>query len=108
MSVYIIAEFIIHTRASYDKYDALFMDVFEQFDGEVLSVDEEPTVLEGEWASTRSVLITFPSEKSAMAWMVSEAYQDIAKHRLAGSTGRVRMVKAFDAEAFTARQGAIG
>lgn len=93
MSIYIIAEFHIHTRAEYDKYDALFMDVFDQYNGELLSVDESPTVLEGEWTSTRSVLITFPSKADAMAWMTSPEYIKIAKHRLAGSTGRVRLVE---------------
>ena len=93
MSVYIIAEFDIHTRERYDMYDALFMDVFDKFDGKMLSVDEAPRVLEGEWTSTRSVLIAFPSEESAFAWMSSPAYQEIAKHHLAGSTGRARLVK---------------
>jgi len=94
MTVYIIAEFDIHTREKYDQYDALFMDVFDQFDGKVLSVDEAPLALEGDWTSTRSVLIEFPSQESAFAWMQSRAYQEIAKHRLAGSTGRARLVKA--------------
>lgn len=98
MAVYIIAEFYIHTREAYDRYDALFMDVFDKFDGEMLSVDEEPTVLEGDWESTRSVLIKFPSEQSARAWMQSEAYGAIVSHRLEGSTGRARMVKAFSPE----------
>ena len=96
MTVYIIAEFKIHTREAYDRYDDLFMDVFEKFDGTLFSVDEDPRVLEGEWTSTRSVLISFPSEESASAWMLSEAYQDIAKHRLEGSTGRARLVKAYE------------
>lgn len=93
MTVYIIAEFHIHDRDAYNAYDALFMDVFEAHDGTLLSVDEAPRVLEGEWSSTRSVLMSFPNEEAAFAWMGSPAYQEIAKHRLAGSTGRARMVK---------------
>ena len=93
MTVYIIAEFHIHAREKYDVYDALFMDVFEKFDGKILSVDEAPRVLEGPWESTRSVLLEFPSEESAFAWMGSPAYQEIAQHRLAGSTGRARLVR---------------
>ncbi len=96
MSVYIIAEFQIHDRSEYDKYDAGFMDVFEQYDGRLLSVDEQPTVLEGDWLSTRSVLIEFPSEDGAMAWMTSAAYKAIVGHRLAGSTGRARLVKSIE------------
>jgi uncharacterized protein (DUF1330 family) len=92
MSIYIIAEFHIHTRSEYDKYDELFMDVFDNYNGKLLSVDEAPTVLEGEWASTRSVLIEFPSKTDAMVWMTCKEYIEIARHRLAGSTGRVRLV----------------
>ena len=86
MTVYIISQLAIHDRAQYDLYESQFMDVFNQFDGKLLSVDEEPRVLGGEWTATRSVLIEFPSKQSAFAWMTSEAYQKISKHREAGST----------------------
>ncbi|MEO1043985.1 MAG: DUF1330 domain-containing protein [Pseudomonadota bacterium] len=99
MTVYIITRLNIHDRDSYDRYQDGFMEVFEKFDGTLLSVDEEPTVLQGEFAATRSVLIEFPSRKQAMAWMTSPEYQAIAKHRIAGSTGDTIMVKALDPEA---------
>lgn len=98
MTVYIIAQFKIHDRAGYDRYEAGFMEVFEEYDGAVLSVDEEPDVLQGEWTATRCVLIEFPSKESALAWMTSDAYQAIAADRLAASTGTAIMVKKIDAE----------
>jgi uncharacterized protein (DUF1330 family) len=93
MSVYIIARFKIHDRSEYDKYSAGFSDVFKRFDGKMLSVDEDPMVLAGEWDDTRSVIIEFPSEKSALAWMTSDDYEVIAKHRNAGSTVNSILVK---------------
>ena len=93
MTVYIIARFKIHDRAGYDRYEENFMEVFEPFGGTMLSVDEEPVVLQGEFDFTRSVLIEFPSPEAAMAWMSSPAYQDIAKHRLEASVGNAIMVK---------------
>jgi uncharacterized protein (DUF1330 family) len=95
MSVYIIARFKIHDRSEYDRYLAGFPAVFQQFDGTLLSSDEEPMVLAGEWDDTRSVIIEFPSEDSALKWMNSEAYQSIAKHRNAGSTANSILVKGF-------------
>ena len=86
MSVYIIARFKIHDRSEYDKYSAGFSEVFKKFEGKMLSVDEDPTVLAGDWNDTRSVIIEFPSKESALAWMTSYDYQAIAKHRNAGST----------------------
>ena len=96
MSVYLISRFKIHDRAAYDRYEQNFMPVFEKYDGTILSVDEEPRVLQGEWDYTRSVLIEFPSKESAFAWMMSPEYQEIAKDRLAGSEGQSIMVKGFE------------
>ena len=80
MSVYIIARFKIHDRGEYDKYSAGFSEVFKKFDGTMLSVDEAPMVLAGDWDDTRSVIIEFPSKESALAWITSYDYQAIAKH----------------------------
>ena len=96
MSVYIIARFKIHDRSQYDKYSAGFLEVFEKFDGKMLSVDENPTVLMGDWDDTRSVIIEFPSKKSALAWMTSDDYQAIAKHRDAGSTASSILVEGLE------------
>ena len=93
MSVYIIARFNIHDRSEYDKYSAGFLEVFEKFDGKMLSVDEDPMVLAGAWDDTRSVIIEFPSKESALAWLTSDDYQAIARHRNAGSTANSVVVE---------------
>tara|TARA_B110000238_G_C15881121_1_gene333524 strand:- start:133 stop:423 length:291 start_codon:yes stop_codon:yes gene_type:complete len=93
MSVYIIARFNIHDRSEYDKYSAGFLEVFEKFDGKMLSVDEDPMVLAGAWDDTRSVIIEFPSKESALAWLTSDDYQAIARHRNAGSTANSVLVE---------------
>lgn len=49
MTVYIIAKFTIHDRSEYDLYESGFAEVFAKFDGKMLSVDEEPLVLSGDW-----------------------------------------------------------
>jgi uncharacterized protein (DUF1330 family) len=96
MSVYIIARFKIHDRSQYDKYSAGFSEVFKKFDGKMLSVDENPTLLMGDWDDTRSVIIEFPSKKSALAWMTSDDYQAIAKYRDAGSTASSILVNGLE------------
>ena len=96
MSVYIIARFKIHDRSEYDKYSAGFSEVFQKFDGKMLSVDEDPTVLSGDWDDTRSVITEFPSKESAEACMTSDDYQAIAKHRNAGSTVNSILVKGLE------------
>lgn len=96
MTVYMIAQLTIHDRERYNQYQDGFAEVFAQFDGKMLSIDEEPMVLEGEFTATRSVLIEFPSKEHAMAWASSPQYQAIAKHRLAASTANSIMVQAYD------------
>ncbi|MFT5136123.1 MAG: hypothetical protein ACI8XV_001152 [Arenicella sp.] len=93
MAVYILSRLTIHDRVEYAKYEEQFDGVFSKFDGKLLSVDEEPLVLAGEWEATRSVLIEFPSKEAAFAWMQSDDYQAISKYRNAGSTLSSILVK---------------
>lgn len=96
MAVYIVSRLTIHDRDEYDQYESGFAEVFEKYDGKMLSVDEEPLVLAGKWEATRSVIIEFPSKKSALTWLMSEEYQHISKHREAGSIANSILVKGFD------------
>ena len=98
MSVYILSRLTIHDRAEYEKYENLFEGVFSRFDGKLLSVDEDPMVIAGEWEATRSVVIEFPSKESAFACMQSDAYAAIAKHRNAGSTLSSILVKSLETD----------
>ena len=96
MTVYIIAKFTIHDRSEYDQYESGFAEVFAKFDGKMLSVDEDPMVLSGDWQATRSVIIEFPPKQSALTWMMSDEYQAIAKHRNAGSTSTSILVNGLE------------
>ena len=98
MAVYILSRLTIHDRDEYAKYESQFDEVFAKFDGSLLSVDEEPLVLAGEWQDTRSVIIEFPSKQAAFAWMQSAEYQRISKHRNAGSTMSSILVKSSAAD----------
>jgi uncharacterized protein (DUF1330 family) len=93
MSVYVIAQLNIHDRTTYAKYGAGFMEIFSKYGGKVLSVDEVPTVLEGEWDFMRTVLLEFESEESANAWYHSQEYQELAQHRYAASRANIVLIK---------------
>ncbi|MEO0367223.1 MAG: DUF1330 domain-containing protein [Pseudomonadota bacterium] len=96
MTVYVISQISIFNREEYDLYASKFMDVFEQFNGKMLSVDDEPKVIAGHFEASRSILIEFPDKEEAYAWMTSPAYQEIAKHRDAGATLNTILVKALN------------
>ena len=96
MPVYMITRLTIHDRAEYDIYADQFMDVFAKYEGKLLSVDEEPQVIGGEWTATRSVLMEFPDKPKLFEWLLSPEYQKIGKHRDAGSTAETIIVKGLD------------
>jgi len=85
MSAYFIANIAIHDEKEYAKYCDAVEDVFRQFNGKYLAIDENPEVLEGQWAYSRLVLIEFPDKASLKAWYHSNAYQAILQMRLAGA-----------------------
>tara|TARA_A100001015_G_scaffold275023_1_gene331922 strand:+ start:125 stop:523 length:399 start_codon:yes stop_codon:yes gene_type:complete len=97
MSVYLIAQINIHNRERYAQYEAGFMEIFAQYGGEMLAVDEAPTVLEGQWPHTRTVLIRFADKVSADAWYKSDAYQQLARHRWEASVADVAILQGVSA-----------
>jgi uncharacterized protein (DUF1330 family) len=100
MTVYAIALLNIADRERYGCYQQGFMEIFSRYSGKLLAVDEAPTVKEGDWPYTRTVLIEFPDAEAFDAWFKSPEYQSLAEHRHAASTGSIALVKKF-----TARDG---
>ena len=77
MSAYIIAKIQIKDREVYARYEEGFMPIFEKYEGELLTVDDAPTVLEGSWPETRTVIARFKDKETALKWYESEEYQEI-------------------------------
>lgn len=97
MTVYLIAQIKIHDPDGYDLYQSKFMEVFSKFDGTILAADFDPEVLEGDWDMDRAILMSFPDRESFFAWIKSEEYQEILKHRVASAKGVFLLAKGFEA-----------
>jgi uncharacterized protein (DUF1330 family) len=82
MSYYFVANIKINDPDEYNKYLEDVDEIFSKYQGEYLSVDSSPVVLEGKWGYTKSVLIKFNSKQDFNDWYYSEAYQRILKFRL--------------------------
>jgi uncharacterized protein (DUF1330 family) len=67
LTVYVIVQLEMTDRAAYDRYQARFFDVFKKFQGRLLSADEKPAVVEGEWDRDKLVLMSFPDETAFRA-----------------------------------------
>ncbi len=82
MAHYFSAQIRINDPEEYDRYLENFDDIFSRHKGEILAVDESPTVLEGKWDYTKTVLIKFPSREDFEDWYFSKDYQQIIRYRL--------------------------
>lgn len=82
MACYFIANISIHDPDEYQKYIDSSEEIFAEYRGEYLAVDNQPSILEGKWDYTRCVLIRFETEQEFNKWYHSEKYQHILKHRL--------------------------
>jgi len=96
MSRFIVAQISIRNRDEYSKYESGFVEIFSKHSGRILSVDEDPRILEGSWPFTRTVLIEFPSEKEAMGWYGSDEYKKLAEHRIASSDANIVLISGYD------------
>ncbi|MCV7400461.1 DUF1330 domain-containing protein [Mycobacterium fragae] len=85
MTVYAIAQLRFTDRAAYDRYQARFMQVFNDYQGTLLAADESPQVIEGQWDREKVVLMSFPDQAAFRRWAESTEYQEISKHRRAGA-----------------------
>jgi len=85
MACYFVAQIRVDDPEEYGKYLDKVDEVFENYNGEYLAVDESPTILEGAWEYTKSVLIRFDSKEDFEAWYYSDDYQHILKYRLKGA-----------------------
>ncbi len=85
MGCYVLAQLKFRDLTAYRRYQAQFSEVMRPFKGWLLVADEAPRLLEGRWAQDKVVLIWFPDEVSFREWESSQAYQRIARDRIAGA-----------------------
>ncbi len=85
MTVYLMVQVKIKNHEAYARYAEAFMPIFDKFNGTMLSADFNPKVLDGNWDKDRVVLMSFPSEEDATAWLTSNEYKTTFEDRKAGA-----------------------
>ena len=96
VSSYFVALINIHDMAQYQEYLSGFDEVFEKYEGQVVSVEDHPRILEGKWPAERTVLIKFPNDKELNRWYQSPEYQRLARHRQAASIASIAIISGRD------------
>jgi uncharacterized protein (DUF1330 family) len=82
MPAYVIGQLDIHNTKTYQAYLNGFMPSFLRHGGELLATSRAETeILEGSWATPRTVIMRFPSVENARAWHNDPDYVELAKIR---------------------------
>ena len=79
--VHFIAHFTVDDADGYHRYEKGFFPVLKPYGAEFVTYDDDVTVLEGERAAGRTVIIRFPSEDVLMEWWNSPEYRELAEIR---------------------------
>jgi uncharacterized protein (DUF1330 family) len=85
-TVHFIAHFTVNDRDGYRVYEKGFFPILKAHGGRFVTYDDEVTVLEGERAEGRTVIIQFESEDALNTWWNSPEYIELAAYRKASTT----------------------
>ena len=84
--VYFIPHITVNDPDGYRQYEKGFFPVLKPYGARFVTYDDNVTVLEGERAEGRTIIIEFPSEEVLMQWWNSPEYAELAKLRHASVT----------------------
>lgn len=96
MTVYVVAQLRFTDQTRYRLYQARFAEAFVGSGGRLLAADESPQVLEGEWPWSKLVMMAFPDEAAARAFLDGPLYREISEHRRAGAQTTALLVQGLD------------
>ena len=89
LPVTIIANFTIEDAAIYRNYEKAFFPILKRHGGSFQTLDDETHTFEGaDPIEGRFVMFHFPNEQAALDWYADPEYQEISKHRRAGTSGK--------------------
>jgi uncharacterized protein (DUF1330 family) len=84
--VHFIAHITVDDVDGYRQYEQGFFQILKPYGARFITFDDQVTVLEGERAAGRTIIIQFPSEDVLLEWWNSPEYVELAKLRRASVT----------------------
>jgi len=84
--VHLIAHFTVDDPVTYRQYEKGIFPTLQAYGGRFITYDDAVTVLEGDHAAGRTVIVEFDSEDACLAWWHSPEYAEIAQHRRDATT----------------------
>ena len=96
MKAYVIFQAEILDAEQYETYKAAAAPNIASAGGRYLVRGGDPVVLEGSPPATRSVILEFPSRKSATEWFQGDDYQAIRELRMNAANASVLLVDGYE------------
>ena len=93
MTVYAIAQGTITDREAFNRYLEKSGPTLQAHGVRLLSIDEQPVVVEGELDHPRTVILACDSEEQFYRWYDSPEYRAARRERATASVGRFILVK---------------
>jgi uncharacterized protein (DUF1330 family) len=93
---YAVVTELIRDAAGYRSYAAQAARTIQQAGGRVIVADDHPTVLEGQWHGSRTVVLEFDSTEAARRWYGSAEYQAIVGLRQAAAESNAVVLSGFE------------
>ena len=93
MSGFAIFNIDIKRPKEYKEYVKKVKPIAESYGGEYIVRGGENTIVEGNWAYPRTVVIKFPSYEKALEWYNSDLYKPVKELRQKNSEGNLIIIK---------------
>lgn len=88
---------VIRDQDTYQDYVRKAVATIKKAGGRIIVVDDNVTVLEGQWHGGRTVVLEFDSVAAAHDWYASPDYQAIIKQRQASTEAGAVILKGVEA-----------
>jgi uncharacterized protein (DUF1330 family) len=96
MNAYLVLDLAIHDLAGFTPYISAIPAFIEKHGGRYIVRGVEPTVMEGDWAPQRVVILEFPSRQHATAFLADPEAQDLFSVRHKTTNSRLILVDGCD------------
>jgi len=93
MSAYFVVDVEVTDLAGYDEYRGQVAPTIEKYGGKFVVRGGSPVTIEGDWQSSRIVIIEFADADSFHRWYDSEEYTPLKQLRFKASTARAILVQ---------------
>ena len=93
MPAYVVSDIDVTDPVQYEEYKKLVPATITQYGGRYLTRGGAMTVLEGDWAPPRVVLLEFPTVDAARTWYNSPEYAKARAARAGASVAKILVVE---------------